>query len=325
MNNNFKKPIIYIDGLNVFMRHFAANPSKSLNGQLCGGIIGFLGNIDHLARKFKPEKIVVAWEGGGSLRRRAIDKNYKNGRRPVRLNRSHYYKDIPDTEENRNYQLKTLVEILYKTPVTQIYVNDCEADDVISYLVKTKKQNINKIIVTSDKDYYQLLDENTKIWSPNKKQLIDEKYVIEKWNISAQNFCLARCFIGDPSDGLKGAKGAGFKSMAKRFPVLSLYEDVTIDDIINESQNKVNSGCKIKLFDNIILSESNIRKNWKLMYLDSMMLSADQIKKINYQLDNKEDKINKMDLYRVMNREGLNTFDIHSFFISIKSSLRNNI
>ena len=108
---------------------------------------------------------------------------------------------------------------------------------------------------------------------------------------------------------------------------MSLHAEVesAIDDIINESKNKVNSGCKIKLFDNIILSESNIRKNWKLMYLDSMMLSADQIKKINYQLDNKEDKINKMDLYRVMNREGLNTFDIHSFFISIKSSLRNNI
>ena len=61
------------------------------------------------------------------------------------------------------------------------------------------------------------------------------------------------------------------------------------------------------------------------MYLDSMMLSADQVKRINFQLDNKESIINKMDLYRIINREGLNTFDIHSFFISIKSSLRNTI
>ena len=320
-----EQPIVYIDGLNVFMRHFAANPSKSLNGQLCGGIVGFLSNIDHLARKFKPQKIIVAWEGGGSLRRRAIDSNYKNGRRPVRLNRSHYYNDIPDTEENRNYQLKTLIEILYKTPIVQIYVNDCEADDVISYLVKTKKKNILKIIVTSDKDYYQLLDENTKIWSPNKKQLIDDQYVLEKWSISSRNFCLTRCFTGDSSDGIKGIKGAGFKTMSKRFPVLSQNKDVTINDIINESQNKVNSGCKIKLFDNIITNESKIRKNWKLMYLDSLMLSADQIKKINYQLENKETAINKMDLYKIINREGLNTFDIHSFYISVKSSLRNTI
>ena len=174
------KPVIYIDGLNVFMRHFAANPTKSLNGNLCGAIVGFLRNIEHLSAKFNPQKIVVAWEGGGSLRRRSIDPDYKNGRRPVRLNRSSYYSDIPDTSENRNNQLKILIEILYETPVTQIYVSDCEADDVISYLTKTKNVDHEKIIVTSDKDYYQLLDENTKIWSPNKKILIDKKYVLEK-------------------------------------------------------------------------------------------------------------------------------------------------
>ena len=54
------------------------------------------------------------------------------------MNRSEYYKDIPDTSENRDNQLKKLIEILYETPVTQIYINDCEADDIISYLVKTK-------------------------------------------------------------------------------------------------------------------------------------------------------------------------------------------
>ena len=57
-----EKPEIYIDGLNVFMRHFAANPARSLNGQLCGGIVGMLRNIQHLAEKFKPEKVIVVWE-----------------------------------------------------------------------------------------------------------------------------------------------------------------------------------------------------------------------------------------------------------------------
>ena len=114
------KPEIYIDGLNVFMRHFAANPSRSLNGQLCGGIVGMLKNIQYLSEKFKPEKIVIAWEGGGSLRRRSIDPNYKLGRRPIKLNRSEYNEDIPDTIQNRNWQLQTLINILYKTPVTQI-------------------------------------------------------------------------------------------------------------------------------------------------------------------------------------------------------------
>ena len=315
------KPELLVDGLNVFMRHFAANPMRSLNGQLCGGIIGFLRNIEHLSAKFNPQKIVVAWEGGGSLRRRNIDPNYKEGRRPVKLNRSQYYKELPDTSENRNDQLKILIEVLYETPVTQIYVSDCEADDIIAYLVKTKKTDDKNIIVTSDKDYYQLLNEQTKIWSPNKKQLIDDKYVLEKWGVPASNFCLARCFAGDVSDGIKGIKGAGIKSISKRFPDLIQNEATTIYDIINEANKKVTSGCKIKLFDNIINNESQLEKNWKLMYLDSAMLSADQIKKINHQFDLKEHKINKMNLLRILNREGLNSFDVHTFLIAIKSCL----
>lgn len=318
------KPIIYIDGLNVFMRHFAANPTKSLNGNLCGGIVGFLRNIEHLSARFNPQKIIVAWEAGGSARRRAVDPNYKEGRRPVKLNRSSYYSDIPDTSENRNNQLKVLIEVLYETPVTQVYVNDCEADDVIAYLVKTKQKNTKNIIVTSDKDYYQLLDENTQIWSPNKKQLIDEKYVLDKWNVPAKNFCLVRCFAGDTSDGIKGIKGAGIKSMVNRFPDLIQNKESSINDIINEANKKIKTGCKIKLIDNIINNENLLKKNWKLMYLDTAMLSADQIKKINYQVENKKSKIDKFKLLKIMNREGLNFFNVHSFLISIKSCLRNN-
>ena len=316
------KPEIYIDGLNVFMRHFAANPAKSLNGQLCGGIFGMLRNIQHLSEKFKPSKIVVVWEGGGSVRRRNIDPNYKQGRRPVRLNRSEYNEDIPDTQDNRNWQLKTLVSILYKTPVTQVYVNDCEADDVIAYLTSTKKDDVEKLIVTSDKDYYQLINDTTKIWSPNKKQIIDKEYVLEKWNVTPNNFCTTRCFSGDQSDGIKGVKGAGFKVMSKRFPELSTCKDVTINDIINRSEEEDKNGSTLKLYKNIVAESHNITKNWKLMYLDSAMISADQVKKINYQLNNKEEKINKFEIMKILNSQGLNSFDVHSFLLSIKSNMR---
>ena len=318
------KPEIYIDGLNVFMRHFAANPSRSLNGQLCGGIVGMLKNIQYLSEKFKPEKIVIAWEGGGSLRRRSIDPNYKLGRRPIKLNRSEYNEDIPDTIQNRNWQLQTLINILYKTPVTQIYVDDCEADDVISYLVKTKVDDKQKIIVTSDKDYYQLVNDNVKIWAPNRKILIDEKYIIEKWNVYPSNFCLIRCFSGDQSDGIKGIKGAGFKTMIKRFPGLSMCNSLTLNDIINESNTNIQNGSKLKLFKSIVDNSLVVQKNWKLMFLDSMMLSANQIKQINFQLENKEKQINKFELLKLMNKHGLNSFDIHTFLLTIKAFIRNN-
>lgn len=318
---------IYIDGLNVFMRHFAANPKVSLLNKQCGGIIGFLNNINYLCKKFNPTKIIVAWEGGGSTRRRNIDKNYKEGRRPKKLNRSENYYDSVYNKDNNDIdaddQLKTLIKILYKTPITQIYVDDCEADDIISYLVKTKSESdIEKIIITSDKDYYQLLDDTIKIWSPNRKILIDKNFIKEEYNVYPQNFITMRCFDGDINDGLKGVKGVGFKVLLKRFPQLMQESFVSINDIINASIKEVNSGSKLGIYNKINESKDQIENNWKLMYLDSMMLSADQIKKINYQYDNKDNSINKMELLKIMNREGLNDFDIHEFFITIKTNLK---
>ena len=87
---------------------------------------------------------------------------------------------------------------------------------------------------------------------------------------------------------------------------------------------EVKNGNKLKVYHNIISESDNIKKNWKLMHLDTAMLSADQVKKINHQIENKEEKLNKLDLMRIMNREGLNNFDVHTFLLTLKSYLRGN-
>lgn len=312
------QPEILIDGLNVFMRHYCANPTVSLNNTQCGGILGFLRNIQHLCDRFRPHKMTIVWEGGGSSRRRAIEPNYKQGKRPVKLNRSGYYSDRYDTQDNRDDQLKTLIEILSYIPVTQIYVNDCEADDIIGYISKNKKAGHRKILVTSDKDYYQLIDEGNVIWSPNQKKIIDREEVLAKWGVSAINFCTARCFVGDQSDGIKGVKGAGFKTMLKHFPQLKEDTFISVEDIIQETKNLKSNASVVK---EIILKENRLKKNWQLMYLDSACLSWQQIKSINFQYDNKVKKENKMDLMRVMMREGLNNYDVNNLLISVKASI----
>ena len=88
------------------------------------------------------------------------------------------------------------------------------------------------------------------------------------------------------------------------------------------SNKEIQNGSKLKLHSNIILEENNILKNWKLMYLDSAMLSASQIKSIEFQIENKEEKINKFDLLKMLNKEGLNGFDIHTFLLTLKAMIR---
>jgi DNA polymerase-1 len=280
-------------------------------GHHAGGVVGFLKGIRHLVEKICPTQVFVVWEGGGSPRRRAIFPEYKGNRRPQRLNRF-YGEDIPDTVENRNYQISLLVEILKKTPVVQLYVSDCEADDVIGYLSKYKLTDQRCVIVSSDKDFYQLIDDRVTQWSPGQKRFIDKTAVVKKFGIPTHNFCVARCFCGDSSDGIPGIKGAGFKTLSKRFPEITEDDDVSVEDILQLSlERSVNS--KVKLFDRINDDPNTARRNWKLMFLDMSNMSASQIKKINDVIDTFSPSRDKIGLMRVLIREGIKDFDSDTF------------
>ena len=95
------------------------------------------------------------------------------GRKPQKLNRF-YGNDIPDTVENRNYQLAFTIELLKHTPVKQLYIDSCEADDIIGYLAKNTFRDEAVVIASSDKDYYQLINENVTQWSPGQKKFISK-------------------------------------------------------------------------------------------------------------------------------------------------------
>lgn len=311
------RPILIIDGLNFFMRHYIANPSMSDHGEPVGGIVGFMKGVWHLCDRISPSRVVIAWEGGGSPRRRAILKNYKESRRPAKLNRF-YEDDIPDSVQNRSGQVAKIIDLLKTVPVTQLYVADCEADDLIAYLVKYTFCDDRCVVASSDRDLYQLLSKRVIQWSPGQKKYITIKTLIEKYGVSATNFCTARAFVGDGSDKIDGVPRAGFASLAKRFPELSGDEFVSVETLINTARDRLQEK-KLKLFENMIEYEEISRRNWKLMYLDTVNLSADQIKKLEHSIENFSSYANKMSLARLMLREGISNFDIDAFFASVNA------
>ena len=78
-----------IDALNMYFRAYIVDPSLSTNGEPIGGIKGFIKILQKMCREMKPDQVVICWDGaGGSNKRRAQNKNYKSGRKPIRLNRS---------------------------------------------------------------------------------------------------------------------------------------------------------------------------------------------------------------------------------------------
>ena len=312
---NTDKVVLIVDALNLFTRHYVAHPALNSNGGHVGGVVGFLYSVISLVERYKPSEVAIIWEGGGSTRRRAIYSEYKSKRRPQKLNR-YYEKDIPDTVENRNYQITTLVHLLGFLPALQVYVPDCEADDVIGYMSKYAFKDKRKVIVSSDRDFYQLLDNKTIIYSPTWKKLVTFKEVKEKFGISPENFCLAKAICGDPSDNISGVKGVGFKTLSKRFPALRETASVEISDIIDVCNINISEGTKIKAYQEIVESEDLIRRNWKLIYLDTVNLSASQIQKINYLIDTFTVSRNKIHMMRALIKEGIQSFNVDRAFLS---------
>ena len=90
--------ILIIDAMNTFIRNYVMNPSISSDGSPIGGTKGFLMTVQKLTREINPNKVIVVWDGsGGSAKRRTLAKEYKDGRKPLRLNRA--YKGMDALEE----------------------------------------------------------------------------------------------------------------------------------------------------------------------------------------------------------------------------------
>ena len=310
------RPVLIIDGLNCFYRHFVANPSLSENGEPIGGIVGFLKGIQLLCERYSPIELIIVWEGGGSPRRRSIDPAYKAGRRPEKLNRF-YSEDLPDTVSNRNEQVTKLVFLLRQAGVKQVYVADCEADDVIAKLVNVNFSDKRCVIASTDRDFFQLINERIVVWSPGSKREWDTDAVIAAYGTHPENFCLIRCFIGDRSDGLEGVPGAGFKSLVKRFPQFGFQETLNVDDILTVC-GKLREQKSLKLYDGILDHEEIVKKNWKLMYLDQGNLSGTHIQKIDRILEMSDVKRDKLSFIRNLIILGIKNFDYDKLFMSLR-------
>jgi len=297
------KRLMVIDALNAYFRAYIVDPSLSVNGQPIGGYKGFIKILQKLCRELRPDEVIIAWDGaGGSQKRKQVNKNYKEGRKPIRLNRA--VKNLTEDEEMQNkvWQQYRLMEMLNFMPFIQIVSDGIEADDVISYVVQDKKYaGWEKVIVSSDKDFFQLCDNETVLYRPIQKTFVNKPRILEDSGIHPTNFALARAIDGDKSDNLKGVYGVGLGKISKKLPFFANEESVTFDDLFDFCRND-NTG--LKMFSSILESEELIRENYKIMQLYSPAISIQTKSKIQHTLDNFKPEFNKTEVIKRMREDG---------------------
>ena len=260
------KNVISTDALTMFLRSYVISPHLDKKGWPIGGTIGFLKSLQKVARDFNADEIIVAWDGHeGSQRRRSINKDYKGGRKPVRFNRRLVELPPEKEEANKGYQQVRLMEYLNEMPVIQLVADFTEADDIIALVINHPRYDgWKKTIISSDKDFFQLCRDDVQIYRPIQKKIVTKDSIIEDFKIHPNNFAVARAIEGDKSDNLPGIRGAGLKTIAKRFPYLVREDEYEVSDIIKDCamQSK-----KLKIHENIENNEKLIKDNYAIMQL----------------------------------------------------------
>jgi len=290
--------VLIIDGMNTFIRSFAAIPTMDENGNHIGGVTGFLKSVGYVTRKFKPSRVYVIFDGkGGSKRRRDIYPDYKLGRKPLtRLNRTYDMTTEQDEQDLMRYELVIVAKALMKLPITTITLDHVEADDIISYIAQHVVENGGEsIIYSTDKDFLQLVGDDIKVWNPVRKKTYIPEIVVEDYEIHPNNFLLYRALTGDTSDNLPGIKGLGMKTLLKIVPEFVTEQHLTFDDVIDAAENS-----KLKVASRIIDEQESIKLNIKLMSLRSVMISDNNKMKILNKINRPQLSLHKYDLTKLL-------------------------
>lgn len=293
--------VLIIDGMNTFIRSWTTNPAMNENGEHVGGVVGSLNSIGFQIRLFNPTRVIVIFDGkGGSQNRRKIYEGYKSDRGNNRFRVNRQYPEMM-TEEDESVSLKrqliSLVDILDYLPITTMIFDGIEADDAIAYIsTELTKEGDECVIASTDKDFLQLIDTKTKVYSSTKKKFYDRDVFFEEWGMYPQNFLLFRTLDGDVSDNVPGVKGCGLKTVLKRFPQLKEDRYIDFDEFFKICEE--NSG-KSKIYDDILSNKDIVLRNKQIMSLSEPSISIHDRLKVKNRFNETDKKFDRMEFLKV--------------------------
>ena len=263
--------IMVVDAMNMLIRSFSLLKAMNPDGTHIGGIVGFLRSLGYVTRIFDPTRVIVVWDGkGGSANRKNINPDYKAQRATARITHWGLYDTKQQEMEALIGQLLRVQEYLECLPVTQLQMEKLEADDIMAYIAKQSSYSKVKkcTIISSDKDFLQLVDDTVEVYAPVKKKTFTKDNIFEELKVLPENYNIVKALLGDNSDNLKGVKGLGIKTIVAEFPKL-LKEETNLEYIFKVAEEKLDGK---KVFAKIIHNWKNVEDNFLMMDLHATSL-----------------------------------------------------
>lgn len=202
--------ILAIDANNIAHRvfHTKTGTLTTKDGKPSGVVMGVLKSIKGYVEKFpETSKVIMCWDGGRSQWRKDLYPDYKAQR--------DY--GSQDEEKKKMYdglwmQMEELHKFLPSIGVDSIKIQYQEADDVIASIARCNQSDKHVMIVSSDKDMLQLVDDNVSMYSPYGDKITTPLNFFDETGVDRAAYIGYRALVGDTSDNIKGIPGIGDKT-----------------------------------------------------------------------------------------------------------------
>jgi DNA polymerase-1 len=290
--------VLLIDSLNTFLRSFVMINHMNPAGNHIGGLTGFLKSVGFAIRHIKPTRVIFVFDGhGGSTNKRYLYPEYKANRKINKISNWEGFETQQDESDAITNQIVRLVDYLKCLPVDLISIDKIEADDVIGYMTGKIEGTVH--IMSSDKDYLQLVSDRVTVYSPTKKKFYTPKMIKEEFDIHPCNFLTHKVLVGDTGDNVPGVKGIGMKTLLKLYPALKQDTRVSVEEIIAHAGETKGSYEKIYNYRNQLLI------NHKLMDLEDPNIPEENKETIQALLDTPNSTMDKATFLQYYNEDSL--------------------
>ncbi|MDD3832212.1 MAG: 5'-3' exonuclease [Clostridia bacterium] len=199
--------MLIVDGSALLFQSFFGMPNKIVNskGQNIEAVICFVGILHKVLRSIQPQRLLVVFDGENELNRQHIDNEYKANRQS--------FCDMSQ-EDNPFEQLALIRLVLNSLHYYNLETVACEADDYIASVVNQYADSYEIVIMSSDKDFYQLVRPTVSVYTYRGKVSIlwTQERIIQQYGFSPQYFTTLKSLVGDSSDNIKGVYGIGIKT-----------------------------------------------------------------------------------------------------------------
>lgn len=263
------KKLFLIDGNSLLYRsYYAIKRLSTSKGFPTNAIYGFLAMLRKFKEKEKPHYLGIAFDTKGPTIRHQAFKEYKAHRKPM--------------PEDLVVQIPIIKKIIHALNIPFFEFENYEADDVLGSLARyASAQNIHSVIVTPDKDLFQLVDRLTTVYNPVKEIYLDDKKVKEYFDVMPSQVIDVLALWGDPTDNIPGVPGIGektSKALISEFgSIENLLKDISRIKNVRLREKIEQNLDKLRLSQQLVTIEKDIDLKFNL---EDFTLSEPNLKEL---------------------------------------------